>query len=343
MTVIRSPLISVVMSVYRQPHEWLSAAIASILNQTLEDFEFIVLLDAPDDAETAELVQKFSDRDRRIRLSRNQCNLGLALSLNRGFAMARGKYFARMDSDDISERERLQVQYEYLEAHPKIDLVGSQALYIDSEAQPLGLFSMPTDPRLARQLVRFRSIAIHPTWFFRSHVWHELNGYRKFPTSQDYDFLYRAIDAGLTVANLDRPLLHYRLNPSSITSRKAYIQLGLNIYIRELHQRRMRNRCHDDSTCYDGFSEEELACRIEKIERQANRLALGEKYFRLAALHASRKRFPLVPYYVLLSMLVSQLHARRIFGIVAVKIYVFLWKTISHFYPPNQYKEAESR
>ena len=112
--------VSILMPVYNA-EPYLSEAIQSMLNQTYTDFELIILDDCSTDR-SADVVQTFSDT--RIVYHRNDVNYGLANNLNTGIKLAKGKYIARMDGDDISLPERIERQMQFLSIHPEVDLVG---------------------------------------------------------------------------------------------------------------------------------------------------------------------------------------------------------------------------
>ena len=120
--------ISVVMTVYNTETAILEEAVASILNQTFQDFEFIIVDDGSA-GETADYLAEIERRDKRIRLLVNRQNLGIARALNCGLEAARGKYIARMDSDDISLPARFERQYSFMEKHPDVILCGSRVEY----------------------------------------------------------------------------------------------------------------------------------------------------------------------------------------------------------------------
>ena len=122
--------ISVVISVYKEPVEWLSQSIDSILHQTFSDFEFIIVCDNPAYEEGINTLKEYSKKDGRIRLIFNEGNIGLTKSLNKGLAIAQGEYIARMDVDDIAMTERFAKQLEYLDSHPEIGVCGSIIKYI---------------------------------------------------------------------------------------------------------------------------------------------------------------------------------------------------------------------
>ena len=112
--------ISVVMAVYNG-EKYLKEAIDSILSQTYKNFEFIVIDDCSSD-NTPIILKSYTDA--RIQVVRNEQNLRLPTSLNKGFKIARGKYIARMDADDIAMPDRFEKQVKYLEAHQEVAVIG---------------------------------------------------------------------------------------------------------------------------------------------------------------------------------------------------------------------------
>ena len=120
-------MITVLMSVYNG-EEYLRIAIDGILNQTYNDFEFIIINDGSTD-QSRNIICSYTDK--RIKLIDNDKNNGLIYSLNKGIENASGKYIARMDADDISLPTRLQKQFDYLESNKHFALVGSSAILID--------------------------------------------------------------------------------------------------------------------------------------------------------------------------------------------------------------------
>ena len=115
-----APEISVIMSVYNG-EEYVAEAVESILNQTFSDFELIVIDDCSTDT-TGEILKRLAERDERVKVHPNEVNLRLPSSLNKAISLARGRYIARMDADDIALPERLERQYAFMEAHPNVAL-----------------------------------------------------------------------------------------------------------------------------------------------------------------------------------------------------------------------------
>ena len=135
-------LISVVMSVYNG-EKYLVDSVDSILNQTLFDYEVIIVNDGSTDS-SLKIIKEYQKKDKRLKLINNERNIGLTKSLNKGIGISKGKYIARQDADDISLKNRLRVQYEFLELHPECVAVGSNARIVDmhntflyDSAQPL--------------------------------------------------------------------------------------------------------------------------------------------------------------------------------------------------------------
>lgn len=116
------PLVSVVMPVYNS-ERFVAEAVDSILQQTLTDFEFLIVDDGSTDGSLG-IIQDYAERDPRIRITQHSENRGVAAARNTGIARASGKYVAVMDSDDVSLPQRIEKQVTYLEAHSDIGAVG---------------------------------------------------------------------------------------------------------------------------------------------------------------------------------------------------------------------------
>ena len=129
---IMIPKVSVVMPVYNR-EAFVSESVGSILDQTFEDFEFIIIDDGSTDR-TVAIVQEHMQQDSRIRLVILPENVGIARATNRGINEAQGQYIALMDSDDVSIRTRLEHQVDYLDQHPDVDVLGTQMQVVDKHS-----------------------------------------------------------------------------------------------------------------------------------------------------------------------------------------------------------------
>lgn len=218
--------ISVVMGVYNQKNKKiLRQAVNSILNQTFRDFEFIIYDDGSDQ-ETALYIKELQKLDDRIVLAGKKENHGLAFSLNACIKLARGKYIARMDDDDISLAERLQVQYDFLETHPEYAWCGCNSRLFD-EQEIWGRRVMPECPEY-KDYLKY-SPYIHPTVMYRKDVLLENNGYLEAEETlrcEDYEIFMRLRQKGLRGYNLQNELFCYREDKSSFAKRKMKFRIN---------------------------------------------------------------------------------------------------------------------
>ena len=208
--------ISVVMPVYNTPVPLLKDAVDSILNQTFRDFDFIIIDDGSE-GETAVYLDGLDDP--RIKLLRNEKNIGITKSLNIGFRAARGKYIARMDGDDISLEERLKKQYAYMESHPDVVLVGCAAEEFGTKKGKK--YSLLSDPEFYRiKCLFYYPGPVHPTFFIRKQVLdqYSISYNEELTYAQDYGLLVdiSAVPGG-QVYNLPEVLLKRRNHASRIT------------------------------------------------------------------------------------------------------------------------------
>ncbi len=217
----KKPQISVIMSIYNQWNEdQLNQAIMSVLNQTFRDFEFIIYNDGSDEVVYGYL-QKYAAMDERITLINNPENHGLAYSLNTCIDVARGKYLARMDDDDICEPNRLQIQYDYMETHPEVTYIGCNAKLIDDKGV-WGHRMMPENPG-KRAFLRF-SPFIHPTVMIRRNIFDGQEAYRSSKATwrcEDYELFMRLMKLGYRGHNIQEALFCYREDRNSYKKRKA--------------------------------------------------------------------------------------------------------------------------
>lgn len=205
-----NPQISVLMPVYKTA-PYLRQAIDSMLAQTFGDFELIVLNDgSPDEAEA--IIDSYTD-ERIVRYT-GKTNVGLANILNIGIDMARGKYIARMDSDDISLPNRLQVQFDYLEQHPDIDLM-SVAMQKFGEDNKIMRYDNATEDIKFNAL--FFSPVLHASSMWRKERFAHLRYEQDFVPAEDYRLWTRALVAGMHMRNLPDVLYLYRQYSSQAT------------------------------------------------------------------------------------------------------------------------------
>lgn len=213
-TLNTTPKISVLMPVYNS-ELYLREAVDSILNQTFSDFELLIIDDASTDQSVA-IIQSYTDA--RIQLIVKPKNTGYTNSLNYGLTIARGKFIARMDSDDISLPTRFEKQIAYLEAHPDVALCGTQYQIIASEKtskHPI------THSAILVKLLEGCFIA-HPTVMINNSFLRQNNLSYDVDAepAEDYDLWSRIVFLG-KVSNLDEVLLLYRVSVNQVSSQRA--------------------------------------------------------------------------------------------------------------------------
>lgn len=215
-----SPRVSVLMAVYNG-EKYLREAVDSILQQTFTDLEFIIVDDGSTDT-SFEIIQSYHDP--RIRLLRNEQNLGLSLSLNKGLDQARGEYIARMDCDDISLPERLTKQVALMDSDPKVGVCGTWAKDIDHTGKAIGERQRLVAERL-EYYYWIPSPIIHPSAMIRSIILKNLR-YDCQVEAEDFDLWLRVVGAKYKLCNLAEYQLLYRVHDESITEKNLDLLLS---------------------------------------------------------------------------------------------------------------------
>jgi glycosyltransferase involved in cell wall biosynthesis len=210
------PKISIVMPAYNA-EKYLEESINSILGQTFKDFEFIIIDDASTD-NSSRILQRFKRKDKRIILLKNKKNQGVARTRNIGMKIAKGRYIATFDADDISLSNRLEIQYNFLEHHPDIFLTGGSAIIIDENGTKIGIFKKFNNPKkLKKKLLKSNPI-VNSSVMFRNtgNVYYR----DKFDGADEYDLFLRLLSERKKLTNLEAFLVKYRITPGSISLKK---------------------------------------------------------------------------------------------------------------------------
>ena len=187
--------------------KYLDEAMKSILNQTFQNFEFIIIDDGSTD-DSVKIIKSYDDN--RIRLVENKNNLGQSETLNIGLNIAKGKYIARMDQDDISMPERLERQSEFMEDNPQIGVCGT---WIQLIGKYNGIAELETEDDLIKIKLLTNQNLAHPSVMIRKQI---LENYKlsysiSYTVAQDYDLWVRMFDH-CSFANLPEPLLKLRMH-----------------------------------------------------------------------------------------------------------------------------------
>lgn len=221
------PEVSVVMCFYKEPLQWIRYAVESIIGQTYTDFEVIIICDNPDHAEGIGYIREVSKADHRISLVINPENLGPTRSFNIGIGRARGKYIARMDSDDISLPERFERQVNFLDSHPDVSVCATDAHIIDEKGRITrrNRYRKKYDPVL--NLIS--NTIPHPSVMFRKGLLEVRNPIynEDFIYSQDYELWQFLLLKDHRLHTVEEPLILYRKNSQQISTQKKQMQAEL--------------------------------------------------------------------------------------------------------------------
>jgi len=252
-------MVTVLMPVYNG-EKYLAESINSILNQTFIDFELIIINDGSTD-NSEQIIKSYLDS--RIVYIRNINNLRLIRTLNKGIALSKGKYIARMDCDDVSDITRLAYQLQYMESNLEIGVLGTAIKIIDGDGNKKGTLVMPVQDGMIRWNMNFGCPFAHPTVMMRkdalealstakSGEYYSLDAYQ----SEDYDLWYR-MSKITKLHNLKQPLLMLRkhgLN-ESIVNGKAVNQKSLSIIKEIIYEATTKMTPDESLSCLGNQSE----------------------------------------------------------------------------------------
>lgn len=225
-----APRVSVIMGI-KNGERFLRESVESIVAQTFNDFEFIIIDDGSTDR-TAEILKEFSQKDSRVKIITNPQNLGLTKSLNIGIRAASGEYIARMDADDIAMPERFEKQVKFLDENSGHTLVGSWAQVIDEKGSDVRELKYPTaDTELKKTLIKLNPF-IHASIMMRRSALDQTGLYDEaWRYGQDYELYFR-IAKNFKMANISELLLKHRINRDSVTRKNNREQARLALKAR---------------------------------------------------------------------------------------------------------------
>jgi glycosyltransferase involved in cell wall biosynthesis len=197
---------SVVMPVYNGGKK-LDDAIWSVRKQSYPYFEFIIVDDGSDD-KSADIIMKHMAQDDRIRMFR-QPHMGIVRALNKGIEESRTDMIARADADDHMLPDRLQIQMDYMNENPDIDVCGGQMLGVSKDGVPTGLIAVPLTHEEIQQAMYNSNPLSHPSVIYRKKAWEDAGGYKGDGRAEDYQLWVDMMVNGSKFANIDVPLVRY--------------------------------------------------------------------------------------------------------------------------------------
>lgn len=234
-------LVSIIMPVFNG-EKYLKESIESILNQTYNNFELIIIDDGSND-KTIDIINAFTDN--RIRLFKNNRNMGLVYTRNLGLNICKGDFIAFMDADDIAIKNRLYCQVEFFTENKDIDIVGSYFYTIDLLGRTK-LVKMPVDPQYIRIFLMFKSCLANSTVMIRKDILkkYNLRYVDKYFVTQDYRFW---VDSSkyVRISNIEKPLIYYRCGHENITKK--------SIENKKKERKKLLDETHEIALIQNGF------------------------------------------------------------------------------------------
>lgn len=208
--------VTVLLCVYKPNLEYLKLAIQSILNQTYQNFELLIVDDGNDEA-----VHSFYDtfNDSRIRVLKNYKNQGLIKSLNNGLNVITTKYIARMDADDICNLDRLEKQIKFIDQE-EFDLVFGKIRMINEAGEPIGVWNEDIANVISEKIHKrlyVKNCLAHPTMLGKTSILKQLKYSDYAIFAEDYDLWLRVILNNYKIGKVKDTVLNYRIHQSSVT------------------------------------------------------------------------------------------------------------------------------
>ena len=254
---MKQPLISVIMSTYNE-EKYIETSLKSLLNQTFQEFEIIIVDDASTD-NTRQLIQRLQDE--RIHLICNEENQGLTKNLNKALKYVTGKYIARMDGDDIAFPTRFEKQVQYMEKHPETMLV---SCYTKSFGDSDLVFALPDDSEVLKVRMLVRPVYAHPGFMMRRELIEA--GYRyneEYRTAQDYEFASRVAEK-YKIGLVPEILLLYRVHKKQVSAKAGNQQFNNADKIRKRQLERLGVRLSE--TEWESYLELVKESKVDSLE-----------------------------------------------------------------------------
>lgn len=227
---MKSPKVSVLLPTHNGSR-FISKSIESVLSQSFEDFELIIIDDGSTDM-TPDIAREFTRKDKRVVFISNKENLGIQKTLNIGMRIAKGDYIARIDDDDEwIDSKKLEEQITFLYTHPEHVLVGTGVIVVDESRNELFRFYQPLDDASIRNRMLFKSCFMHSAVVFKKDAVLELGGYGESDGVrhvEDYDLWLRLGRVG-KLANLPSYSIKFMQRKGAITSKYKPEQFKKNI------------------------------------------------------------------------------------------------------------------
>lgn len=227
-----APLVSIIIPAFNA-EEYLGESILSIIQQSYQDWELIIINDGSVD-NTAAIIEDFAQKDNRIIALENETNKGLVFTRNKGLKKAKGELIANLDSDDIAFPNRIAIQVEFFKKHPNYVLIGSGCELIDDKGNKIGEEKRVVENEKLESLLVFSNYFINSSVMFRSSTLNEVSYDENIHLAEDYNFFVKLSTYG-KIGNINQPLIRYRVHGNNISS-KHKSDLSKNVWDIQVHQ-----------------------------------------------------------------------------------------------------------
>ncbi|MBI2013520.1 MAG: glycosyltransferase family 2 protein [Candidatus Colwellbacteria bacterium] len=237
---MKLPLVSVVLPT-RDRLETLKNALTTVLNQTYPNME-IVLVDDYSDEKAKQGIEEMAKKEPRIRVVRNEVNLGFVRSLNKGIKEAKGEYIARIDDDDAwIDKNKLKKQAEFLDKHPDCTVVSGGIIRIDGDGKEISRELLPETDEKIRNIMLITDPIVHVAAMFRRKDWEIVGGYNeRFHYSQDWELWMRLGKRG-KYYNFPEYFVRSIFSSEGRSSKNMRYHLSLSLKAREIHKNEFPN------------------------------------------------------------------------------------------------------
>lgn len=243
---MKRPLVSVIIPVYNG-EEFIVEAIESVLNQTYQNIEIIVIDDKSTDG-TLDRIKSYLDKSKNIKLITNKVNVGIGKNRQIGIDAAKGKYICWQDADDISLPKRIELQVEYLERHPGVGVVGGFIRFFDEQGDGKTRRYAEKDKDLRSSIFKYNPVA-QPAAMYRAECFANVGGFNSdYRVSEDLEMLFRT-GTRYEFANIQKVIVKYRQYQGSLTASKLREMEQVALAIRKAY----KNHPKYNYTISDGF------------------------------------------------------------------------------------------
>jgi len=211
------PLVTILLPAYNCEH-FIKQTIDSVLNQTYQNFELLIINDGSTD-NTINIINSYTDH-RLIHILNNE-NKGLIYSLNKGIQLAKGKYIARIDADDICLPTRIEKQVNWLEQNNNTALVATTICFINENNEHTGFWhldKMCITEKEIKNAMKWECCIAHPSVMMRAATIKMYSYSSKQKHTEDYDLWLQLLSDKLVIEKINEPLLLYRVHSNSVTS-----------------------------------------------------------------------------------------------------------------------------